>query len=113
RGRPADVPLPCRRHRCRRAHGCVEDRNCYAEQASTFRAQSDLIRPGGERLPMDAPLEAEAVEAFVTAHGERADDSTQREDLDDREPNSRRVAKPEHESRSAERLRASQREEGA
>ena len=60
---------------------------------------------------MHATLEAEAVDAGVAAHCEHADDSTEREDLDHRKPNTPRVAKVEHENRGPPRLRAVQDEE--
>ena len=62
---------------------------------------------------MNATVEAEAVDAGVPAHCEMANDLTERENFDHREPNPRRVAKAEHENRKAPRFRAVQDEEGS
>ena len=55
---------------------------------------------------MNTAVEAEAVDAGVAAHCERAGDSTERENLDHGEPNPPGVAKAEHESRRTPPLRA-------
>jgi len=107
----ADVTLPRRRDRRGRAHGGVEDRKGDAEQDAATGAQPDLIRPRGQLAPVEAAVEADAVDAGVAPHGEEADDPTEREDLDHGKPYAPRVAKAESEDRGPSPFRAVQDEE--
>jgi hypothetical protein len=55
---------------------------------------------------MNPSVEAKAVESGVSTHRKRADDPTGRKDLQDQEPNSSGMAKPEHDDHCALTLRA-------
>jgi hypothetical protein len=60
---------------------------------------------------MNPSVEVKAVDSGVPTHSERADDPTDRKDLQNQEPNSSGMAKPEYDDHCALPLRAIQGQE--